>query len=174
MRNTAKVLLIILAAIAWQQVVADTENFDDLPAGDWLNDSGSLLAMPPFWSVDTGTGSFGHPDYPGFIRVLDDGAPFGNGNHWLEVRLIANGTTVNKAAIGCQVKIAVPELGTLVRQVCGGRGNYTHQDDQKLHFGLGAHAGPVTLQVHWLDGSVQHVTTATDRIVTVRQDGDVR
>ena len=72
MRNTAKVLLIILAAIAWQQVVADTENFDDLPAGDWLNDSGTLLAMPPFWSVDTGGESKGHRRWSIAFQLLTD------------------------------------------------------------------------------------------------------
>ncbi len=98
----------------------------------------------------------------------------GNDNHWLEVKLVGNGTTVNKAAIGCQVRILnVPTLGTLTRQVCGGRGTYAHQDDQKLHFGLGSNAGPVDLEVRWLDGTVSYVTTPIDRFIQITQVGSV-
>jgi hypothetical protein len=94
----------------------------------------------------------------------------GNDNHWLGIRLIANGSTVNKAALGCQVRIDVPGLGTLARQVCGGRGNYTHQDDPRLHFGLGTHTGPVTAEVRWLDGTIQKVTSEIDCYITITQE----
>jgi hypothetical protein len=50
------------------------------------------------------------------------------------------------------------------------RGNYTHQDDQKLHFGLGGYGDPVTLKVRWLDGTIESVRTETDRVITVVQD----
>ena len=64
----------------------------------------------------------------------------------------------------------MPGLGILVRQVCGGHGNYTHQDDQKLHFGLGSYDGSVTAQLRWLDGTIQHITTEIDRSIEITQD----
>jgi len=116
-----------------QPVIGDFDNDGYLDffvnvvyAGDhpvlYRND-GSTPAKWQFSDVTNAVGLNMSPDYLGgfadidndgdldlvtatdlWINKLGDGAPFGNGNHWLEVRLIANGTSVNKAAIGCQVK----------------------------------------------------------------------
>jgi|TARA_B100000809_G_scaffold27164_1_gene23706 hypothetical protein len=69
----------------------------------------------------------------------------GNSNHWLKVHLTGDGTTVNRAAIGSTVRITVGEL-TISRQVEGGTG-IGNQNDLTLHFGLGAHSGPVDLEI---------------------------
>ena len=91
----------------------------------------------------------------------------GNANHWLRVRLIGNGTSVNGAAIGAQVRIAVPQLGTLTRQVESGTGQ-GNQNDLILHFGLGAHADPVDLQIVWPDGMKETLTgVAVDQTTDV-------
>jgi hypothetical protein len=45
----------------------------------------------------------------------------GNANKWLKVRLLGNGTTVNRSAIGAQARIALANK-TLVRQVEGATG----------------------------------------------------
>lgn len=118
-------------------------------------------------------GGFCDVDNDGDLDLIADADLWineGNENHWLAIKLVGNGTTVNKAALGCQVRIDVPGLGTLARQVCGGRGNYTHQDDPRLHFGLGTHTGPVTAEVRWLDGTIQKVTSEIDCYITITQE----
>ncbi len=92
----------------------------------------------------------------------------GNANHWLRVRLQGNGTSVNRAAIGAQVRIVVPELGTLTRQVESGTGQ-GNQNDLTLSFGLGKHDANVVLQIVWPDGSKQSVRSAVNRLVNVIQ-----
>jgi hypothetical protein len=60
-------------------------------------------------------------------------------------------------------------LGTLARQVEGGTGQ-CNQNDLTIHFGLGSHDADVELNVVWPDGSKQTVSTALDRLVTIRQE----
>ncbi len=93
----------------------------------------------------------------------------GNANHWLRVRLQGNGRTVNRAAIGAQVRISVPKLGTLTRQVESGTGQ-GNQNDLTLHFGLGSHTDPVDLQIVWPDGSKQSVRSTLNRVINVIQN----
>ena len=90
----------------------------------------------------------------------------GNSNHWLKVKLIGDGISVNKAAIGAQVRIDVPGLGTLTRQMEGGTGE-NNQNDLTLHFGLGSYSDPVELEIRWPDGGIQNLTTETDRFISV-------
>ena len=75
----------------------------------------------------------------------------GNTNHWLKVKIVGNGTTVNRAGFGTQVRIR-DGASVITRQVEGsiGEGN---QNDQVLHFGLGSQAGPVDLEIRAPDGS---------------------
>ena len=92
----------------------------------------------------------------------------GNSNHWLKIKLVGNGVSVNTTAIGTQVRINITGLGTLTRQVEGGTGE-GNQNDPTLHFGLGSHTGPVELEIRWLDGTVDYVTTAIDRYIQITQ-----
>ncbi len=94
----------------------------------------------------------------------------GNDNHWIKIKLIGDGVSVNTTAIGAQVRINVPGLGTLTRQVEGGVGQ-ANQNDQALHFGLGDHNDPVELEIRWPDGTVDHVTTPVDRYIQISQRG---
>ena len=96
----------------------------------------------------------------------------GAGNHWLKVKLKggdhADGM-VNGAAIGAQVRIDVPGLGTLVRQVEGNTGQVGCQNDLTLHFGLGSHSTPVDLLVDWPNGYQETVyAVAVDQAITVQ------
>ncbi len=75
-----------------------------------------------------------------------------NGNHWLKVHLKGDGVTVNRAAIGAQVRIDLGGGTILTRQVEGGTGE-GNQNDLKLHFGLGSEEGPVDLEITWPDGT---------------------
>ena len=91
-----------------------------------------------------------------------------NGNHWIIVHLVGDGISVNSAAIGAQARIDVPGLGTLSRQVGATHGE-TNQSGMRLHFGLGSHADPVTIDVAWPDGTTTTATRDVDQIVTIGQ-----
>ena len=112
-------------------------------------------------------------DNDGYLDLITDGKLFrnpGGANHWVKIKLIggqgSNGL-VNKAAIGAQVRIDVPGLGTLTRQVEAGTGE-GNQNEATLHFGLGGHDGKVNLRIQWPDGSNQTVNNvAVDRLIRV-------
>jgi hypothetical protein len=116
----------------------------------------------------------GDYDNDGDVDLVTDGKVFqnkGNDNHWLSVRLAGNGKTVNRAAIGAQVRIEVPGIGTMTRQVESG-GAQGSANDLVLHFGFGDHAADVDLHIAWPDDTTQRVTTALDRIIDVEQPDD--
>ena len=86
-------------------------------------------------------------------------------NHWLKVHLKGDGKTVNSAAIGTQVRLAIDNK-LLTRQVEGGTGAGS-QHDLTLHFGLGEHAGPVNLQILAAGGASSTIKgVAVDQTVT--------
>lgn len=89
-----------------------------------------------------------------------------NTNNWLKVRLRGDGISVNRSAIGAQVRIV---LGSdiLSRQVEGATGQGS-QNDPSLHFGLGGQTSPVNLSIIWPDGSVQTTNNvAVNQQITV-------
>ena len=87
--------------------------------------------------------------------------------HWLEIRLQGDGKTVNRSAIGAQVRIRLKEK-TLSRQVEAGTGE-GNQNDLKLHFGLGDLRGKVNLDILWPGGKKQSVRgVKIDQIVDVK------
>jgi hypothetical protein len=90
----------------------------------------------------------------------------GNANKWLKVRLLGNGATVNRSAIGAQVRIALSNK-TLIRQVEGASGKAS-QNEMTLHFGLGSSTTPVDLMITWPDGSEQTIKdVALNQTLTV-------
>ena len=92
----------------------------------------------------------------------------GADGHWLTVRLKGDGKTVNRSAIGTQVRIKLGDR-TLTRQVEAGTGQ-GNQNDLCLHFGLGDHATPVDLDILWPGAHTQRVASvAIDRCVEVRR-----
>lgn len=109
-------------------------------------------------------------DNDGSLDLMTGGKLFrnrGDKGHWLKLRLEGEGM-INRSAIGAQVRLKLDDA-TLTRQVEGGTGQ-GNQNELTLHFGLGTHAGPVRLEVHWPDGTRQEVETKADRTVTVRPD----
>jgi hypothetical protein len=81
----------------------------------------------------------------------------GNSNHWLKVHLTGDGTTVNRAAIGAEVRIDLGGGQILTRQVEGGTGE-GNQNDLTLHFGLGSHSGTVDLEITAPGGTTQTIS----------------
>lgn len=88
--------------------------------------------------------------------------------HWLEVHLLGDGATINRDAIGAQVRIALPDGRTLVREVEAGTGE-GNANSPILHFGLGAFAGPAKLEIRWPNGAKRTVdATEIDRAIDVK------
>lgn len=71
--------------------------------------------------------------------------------HWLGLRLRGDGFRVNRDAIGAQARVTLPDGRTLTRQVEVGTGE-GNANGPILHFGLGAHAGPVQVELRWPNG----------------------
>jgi len=112
-------------------------------------------------------------DNDGDLDLIADGKIMrntGNANHWLKVRLRGDGQAVNTAAIGAQVRIALPNGKTISRQVEGSTGE-GNQNDLTLHFGLGGFSGPVDVDVFWPNAAEQQVqAVAVDQLVVINYD----
>ena len=141
-----------------------------------------------FTDVTTAEGLFGlsiHENYQaawadidndGDLDLVTAGGNYvnaGSSNHWLKVRLEGDGATVNRAAIGAQVRIDLGGGTVLTRQVEGGTGQ-GNQNDLTLHFGLGARTAPVDLEVSWPGGTTSMVFgVAVDGLVEVTPEAGV-
>lgn len=126
--------------------------------GNWVFTDVTTLEGLPSNLGETFAAAWGDVNNDGFMDLLTNNRLFinrGNANKWLKVRLMGNGTTVNRAAIGAQVRI---DLGnkTLIRQVEGASGKAC-QNEMTLHFGLGSRTTPVDLKIFWPDGTTQTV-----------------
>ena len=108
-------------------------------------------------------------DNDGDLDLLTGGRLFRNalrGRRWLKLRLVGDGRSVNRDAVGARVRIRLGET-TPTRQVESATGEF-NQNDPALHFGLGDQAGPVTAEIHWPGGATQKLKARPDRTVTVR------
>lgn len=90
------------------------------------------------------------------------------GHHWLRVRLVGNGTTSNRDAIGARVDVKLKSGRAISRTVNSTR-SYLSQTELTVTLGLGNDAIE-TIQVTWPDGKVQDVDAIkSDRLMTVLQ-----
>ena len=88
-------------------------------------------------------------------------------NHWLGVKLI--GTKCNHDGIGAMLTLEANGQKFLRR--CATDGSYLSASDVRVHFGLGATHGPLTLHIRWPDGTQQTVSHLTpDRYQTIREE----
>jgi len=124
-----------------------------------------LASLPPTYQA-----ALADFDNDGKLDLVTAGKLFQNltaQGHWLKVRLEGDGRTVNRSAIGAQVRIRLPTQ-TLTRQVEAGTGE-GNQNDLVLHFGLGERQKPVRLDVLWPNGESQTIEEVKiDRLLTVR------
>jgi hypothetical protein len=85
--------------------------------------------------------------------------------HWLG--LVLEGPSSNPFAIGAQAEIEV--AGRRQRREVRSGGSFQSQGDLRLHFGLGDHAGALTVEIRWPDGHRQRESTdGLDRYWTIR------
>lgn len=91
------------------------------------------------------------------------------GNHWLELRLVG-GAGMNRDAVGAQARVKGPDGRVFTRQVEVGTGEGA-ANSPILHFGVGAAAGPFTVEIRWPGGIVQSVPgIPADQLTTLRRD----
>jgi hypothetical protein len=109
-------------------------------------------------------------DNDGDLDLTTSGRLFvnvGAEGHWLRVQVIGDGEKVDRSSIGAQVRVVNAD-GVRTRQVEAGTGE-GNQNDLTLHFGLGANAGPVRVEVLWPGGlSLTMDEVMVDRLLTVR------
>ncbi len=78
-------------------------------------------------------------------------------HHWLEIRLLGDGKTINTTAVGTQIRIKTPNLATITRQVEVGTGE-GNANSPILHFGLGNNQSTpleIEIEVTWPNGNIQ-------------------
>jgi hypothetical protein len=99
-------------------------------------------------------------------QSMNDSRNDSRNRHWVEVRLEGDGKTMNRSAIGAQVRIPLSGR-TITRQVEAGTGE-GNQNDLVLHFGLGDQSSPIRLEILWPNGTKQTVENIElDRLITV-------
>jgi len=104
-------------------------------------------------------------DYPSLLR--NDG---GNVNHWLTVQLI--GTKSNRDGTGASLKLT-SEGFVHVEQAKGG-GSYMSASDPRIHFGLGKRTRIESLEITWLSGQVDRLTSLSpDKIIAVKEGAGI-
>ncbi len=88
--------------------------------------------------------------------------------HWLRLRLEGDPLKkCNRDGIGCKV---IVRAGTLVQHIEVKRGQgWLGCHDPRLHVGLGAFSGEVTLEVTWTGGDVSKHTVPANTFQTIRQ-----
>jgi hypothetical protein len=98
-------------------------------------------------------------------RIMLNGG--GNGNHWLLID--ARGTKSPRDAIAAKIKLTTASGRVLHNHVSVSVG-FMSSSDRRVHFGLGAEAGPVTLEIRWPSGAVQTLTDVKpDQILKVTE-----
>ena len=89
-----------------------------------------------------------------------------NTGHWLDLKL--KGTKSNREGIGARVEIFAAGKRQTAERVAGS--GYLSQNDERLHFGLGAATAVERLVIHWPSGHVQTVENiSADRILAVEE-----
>jgi hypothetical protein len=94
-------------------------------------------------------------------------APSSASNGWIGIRLIGNGTTCSRDALGSTVSIAGARAQ--MREVQAANG-FSAQHDTRMHFGLGAtRAAPQVVRVRWCGGEEREYHLAANRYHRLEQ-----
>jgi hypothetical protein len=129
--------------------------------GDGTADAG-LGQIPPTYQA-----AWADFDLDGDLDLVTGGRLYvnsGGSNSWIGIRLIGDGESVNRSAIGAQVRVRLMDR-VLTRQVEAGTGE-GNQNNLTLHFGLGDHREPVDIEIAWPGGKAQTVKRVPIRRIT--------
>ena len=89
-----------------------------------------------------------------------------NTGHWIEIKL--KGTKSNRDGLGARVEVFAAGKRQTAERAAGS--GYLSQNDERLHFGLGAAATVEKLIVRWPSGREQTLENLTvDRVLTVEE-----
>jgi enediyne biosynthesis protein E4 len=92
-----------------------------------------------------------------------------NAGHWVAIKL--TGTKSNRDGIGARVDVYAGGKRYMEERVAGS--GYLSQNDDRLHFGLGAATEVDKIVVHWPSGQEQTLEKqAVDRVLTVQEPGE--
>ena len=92
-----------------------------------------------------------------------------NTGHWTEIKLV--GTKSNRDGIGARVEVFAAGQRQTAERVAGS--GYLSQNDERLHFGLGAATTIDKLIVHWPSGIEQTLEKlSVDKVLTVQEPGE--
>lgn len=95
----------------------------------------------------------------------------GNQNNWLQVKL--KGVESNRNGYGSKIFVTAVINGDTVRQMryaSGGTASYSFQESTRLHFGLGDAEEVISVEVHWLSGTVDVCTgLAANRQIEIEE-----
>lgn len=89
----------------------------------------------------------------------------------VELKLVGNGRTTNRDAVGTLVRADVGNSRVL-RQLTGMNG--TVQSERIIHFGLGTNESLNNIEITWPDGSKQTISKLKKGIYQIIQDSDVK
>lgn len=92
-------------------------------------------------------------------------------NHFLSVKLVGNGKTTNRDAIGARVELLVTDKGdrSSIQTLRAGQG-FLSQSSKVIHFGLGKEEKIGKIMVHWPGGQQESFTgLAADRHYVLTQ-----
>ncbi|MGA2833445.1 MAG: CRTAC1 family protein [Terracidiphilus sp.] len=92
-----------------------------------------------------------------------------NSGHWIEIKLV--GTKSNRDGVGARVEVFAAGKRQTTERVAGS--GYLSQNDERLHFGLGAATIIDKLIVHWPSGTEQALERlSVDKVLTVQEPGE--
>jgi len=92
---------------------------------------------------------------------------------WIGFKLIGNGTTCNRDALGTKLKLDLPssEFSSQYREVVASNG-FSSQNDPRVLFGLGTWKGLVQVTIDWCGlGELQTITRKDGKYYELRNEG---